>query len=31
MMGESELNDDTWNAYVAEVEAMGLDEPAVLL
>jgi len=26
MMGESELNDDTWNAYVAEVEAMGLDE-----
>ena len=26
MMGESELNDDTWNAYVADVEAMGLDE-----
>ena len=26
MMGESELNDDTWNAYVAEVEAMGLAE-----
>ena len=26
MMGESELNDDTWNAYVADVEAMGLAE-----
>ena len=26
MMGESELNDDTWNAFVSDVEAMGLDE-----
>jgi putative aldouronate transport system substrate-binding protein len=26
MMGQEELNDDTWNAYVEAVEAMGLAE-----